>query len=770
MLSRNLEQTLQSAMRIANQHGHEFATLEHLLMALLDDVDSQAVLRGCRIDHSQLRTELGHYLAQDLSSLVRRGGGEAEPTAGFQRVIQRAAIHVRSSGQEEVTGSSVLVALFSERESHAVYFLHEHNLTRLDVVNYLSHGTPKALPPSQESVRPSAAPVRERPTPLDQYCIDLVARAKQGKIDPVVGREQEFDRMVQVLCRRGKNNPLLVGDSGVGKTAIVEGFAQKIFAQKVPMLLQDVRIYALDMGALVAGTRYRGDFEERLKGVVDELERRKGAILFIDEIHTIVGAGATSSGALDASNLLKPCLSTGRIRCIGSTTYSEYRSQFEKDRALVRRFQKIDITEPSQATAVKILRGLKDRYEQYHDVRFSEEALRCAVELSARHMNERRLPDKAIDVMDEAGAHHRASRAPRRILTVRDIEATVARMTRLPKKRMGRDERDILRSLPATLKTRIFGQDEVIDTLVDTIMISRFGLRAQDKTIGAYLFSGPTGVGKTEVAKQLAECLGVKLIRFDMSEYMEKHAVSRLLGAPPGYVGFEQGGLLTDAVHKDPHSVVLLDEIEKMHPDLYNVLLQVMDYGMLTDRNGRTVSFRNTVLIMTTNAGAADLERQPIGFGATDDQSGPDQAALKRFFTPEFRNRLDAILPFAHLTSPIVQLIVDKFLAELETQVAARGLLITATDAARFWLAQRGYSRTMGARPLARTIDQHVKKPLARLLLDAAGGTGGVVHIDTEPAGQGQKAGKTEKDDQEEQLQVSLKKAERKPAKIEPVS
>ncbi|HUK61243.1 MAG TPA: ATP-dependent Clp protease ATP-binding subunit ClpA, partial [Stellaceae bacterium] len=667
MLSRNLEKTLHRALAYANERRHEYATLEHLLLALTEDQDACAVLRACTVDIEKLRRELIAYVDNELGNLVSAHAEDSKPTASFQRVLQRAAIHVQSSGREEVTGANVLVAMFAERESHAVYFLQEQDMTRFDAVNYISHGIAKA-PGRSEQRRVHGAEEEERTEKqqkrghdaLDAYCVNLNKKARSGKIDPLIGREQEVDRTIQILCRRSKNNPLYVGDPGVGKTAIAEGLARRIVQRQVPEVLQNATIYCLDMGALLAGTRYRGDFEERLKAVISELEAMTGAILFIDEIHTVIGAGATSGGAMDASNLLKPALASGNIRCIGSTTYKEYRNYFEKDRALVRRFQKIDVNEPTVEDAVKILRGLKPYYERHHKVRYTGEALRAAVELSHRYIGDRKLPDKAIDVIDEVGAAQMLlpENRRRKTITHREVEAIVATIARIPPKSVSTDDKEVLKNLDRDLKTMVFGQDKAIDALTAAIKLARAGLREQEKPIGSYLFSGPTGVGKTEVARQLARTLGIELTRFDMSEYMERHTVSRLIGAPPGYVGFDQGGLLTDAVDQHPHCVLLLDEIEKAHPDLFNILLQIMDYGKLTDHNGKTVDFRNVILIMTTNAGAADLAKPAIGFGS-DVRTGDDQEAINRMFTPEFRNRLDAIISFSPLAPETIGRVVD---------------------------------------------------------------------------------------------------------------
>ncbi|OIQ95125.1 ATP-dependent Clp protease ATP-binding subunit ClpA [mine drainage metagenome] len=745
MLSRTLEQSLHKALALAQERHHEYATLEHLLLSLTEDQDAMAVLRACNVDLDRLRRDLTEFVDTALADLITTHADEAKPTAGFQRVVQRAAIHVQSSGREEVTGANVVVALFSERESHAVYFLQLQDMTRLDAVNYISHGIAKA--PGKSQSRPVAGTdedargetvVKKGLEALTAYCVDLNEKARQGKIDPLVGRDAEIERTIQVLCRRSKNNPLYVGDPGVGKTAIAEGLARRIVTGDVPEVLRNAVIYSLDMGTLLAGTRYRGDFEERLKAVVTELESLDGAILFVDEIHTVIGAGATSGGSMDASNLLKPALSSGALRCIGSTTYKEFRGQFEKDRALVRRFQKIDVNEPSPEDAIKILHGLKPYYEAHHKVRYTNDAIKAAVELSVRYIGDRKLPDKAIDVIDEVGAARmllpEAKR--RKTVTVRDVEEIVAKIARVPPKSVSTNDMEMLRRLERDLKTMVFGQDKAIEVLASAIKLARAGLREPEKPIGCYLFSGPTGVGKTEVARQLSHILGIELVRFDMSEYMERHSVSRLIGAPPGYVGFDQGGLLTDAVDQHPHAVLLLDEIEKAHPDLFNILLQVMDHGKMTDHNGKTVDFRNVILIMTTNAGAADLAKPAIGFGR-EQRVGDDQEAIQRLFTPEFRNRLDAVIPFAPLPAEVVSRVVDKFIMQLESQLGDREVVIDLTPAARAWLAEKGYDRLFGARPLARVIQEHIKKPLAEELLFGRLAKGGVVHVDVEGDGLG---------------------------------
>src|SRR5665811_970276 len=710
--SRSLEQLLHRALALANERHHEYATLEHLLLALIDDQDASAVMRACNVDLDKLRRSLTAYLESELENLITDGAEDSKPTAGFQRVVQRAVIHVQSSGREEVTGANVLVAIFAERESHAAYFLQEQDMTRYDAVNYIGHGIAKR--PGLTEQRPvrgveeeadtkSGDEPKKKSDALEAYCVNLNKKAKDGKIDPLIGRDAEISRTIQVLCRRQKNNPLFVGEAGVGKTAIAEGLARRIVHGEVPDVLKGSTVFALDMGTLLAGTRYRGDFEERLKQVIKELEAYPGAIMFIDEIHTVVGAGATSGGAMDASNLLKPTLASGTLRCIGSTTYKEYRQHFEKDRALVRRFQKIDVNEPSVPDAIEILKGLKPYFEEYHKLKYTNEAIKAAVELSSRYIHDRKLPDKAIDVIDESGAAQMLLPESRRKKTIgiKEIETTIATMARIPPKTVSKDDAAVLQHLEQTLKTVVYGQDKVIDALSASIKLARAGLREPEKPIGCYLFSGPTGVGKTEVAKQLALSLGVELIRFDMSEYMERHTVSRLIGAPPGYVGFDQGGLLTDAIDQSPHAVLLLDEIEKAHPDVYNLLLQVMDHGKLTDHNGKTVSFRSVILIMTTNVGARELSRRMPGFGTGgDERFGDTDEAFKRMFSPEFRNRLDAKVDFAPLDPAVMGLIVDKFIAELAKQLSERKVNIDLSPAARAYLAKKGYDPMNGARPL----------------------------------------------------------------------
>lgn len=736
MLSRSLEKTLRRALALANARQHEYATLEHLLMALSDDEDAAAVLRACAVDVDRLRVNLTDFLDHELTSLAVEGVVDAKPTAGFQRVIQRAAIHVQSSGRNEVTGANVLVALFSERESNAVYFLQEQNMSRLDAVNYISHGIAKRAGMTEtKRVRGSEENGEEKRAPqngeaLAAYCVDLNEKAEQGKIDILIGRDAEIERTIQILCRRSKNNPLFVGDPGVGKTAIAEGLALRILNKEVPEVLETAIIYQLDMGSLLAGTRYRGDFEERLKAVLSELESDERAVLFIDEIHTVIGAGATSGGSLDASNLLKPALQSGALRCIGSTTYKEYRNYFEKDRALVRRFQKIDISEPSNDEAIKILLGLKPSFETHHQVQYSDSAIRAAVELSTRYIHDRRLPDKAIDVIDEVGAAQmlRPIEKRKKKLGAKDVEEIVSKMARVPIKHVNARDKEALRNLDVELKSVVFGQEAAIDVLASAIKLSRAGLRDPHKPIGSYLFSGPTGVGKTEVARQLSKVMGIELVRFDMSEYMERHAVSRLIGAPPGYVGFDQGGLLTDAIDQQPHAVLLLDEIEKAHPDVFNILLQVMDYGKLTDNNGKTVDFRNIILIMTTNAGASDMSKPAMGFGR-EAREGEDTEAINKLFTPEFRNRLDSVVPFGGLTRPILENVVKKFVDELAAQLADRRVHLELDDLAVDWLCEKGHDPLYGARPLSRVIQEHIKRPLAEELLFGKLAKGGKVMV-----------------------------------------
>ncbi len=737
-LSRSLEQALHRAIKLASDRHHEYATPEHLLLALMDDTDAAQVMKACNVDTDALRKTVQKYVDEELMTLVIEDGEDAKPTTGFQRVVQRAVLHVQNSGREEVTGANVLVALFTERESHAVYFLQEQNMTRLDAVSYMSHGIAKRPGMSQQKAARGTEEEGEDGEPknkqgteaLEAYCVNLNEKAKQGRVDPLIGRLAEVDRTIKILCRRQKNNPLFVGDPGVGKTAIAEGLARKIIKNEVPEVLRGSTIYALDMGALIAGTRYRGDFEERLKSVVKELEGLKGAILFIDEIHTVIGAGATSGGAMDASNLLKPALQAGTLRCIGSTTYKEYRQYFEKDRALVRRFQKIDVVEPTIADTIKIMMGIKPYYEEFHKVRYTTDAIKAAVDLSAKYINDRKLPDKAIDVIDEVGASQMLLPESRRkkVIGVKEVEDVVATMARIPPKTVSKDDTEALRTLEEDLKAAVFGQEKALHALASAIKLARAGLRSPEKPIGSYLFSGPTGVGKTEAAKQLAKTLGVELLRFDMSEYMERHTVSRLIGAPPGYVGFDQGGLLTDGVDQHPHCVLLLDEVEKAHPDLFNILLQVMDHGKLTDHNGKKIDFRNVVLIMTTNAGASDAAKDAIGFGRGK-REGEDEEAIKKLFTPEFRNRLDATITFSALGRDTIDRVVEKFVLELEAQLTDRDVTFDLTPEATRWLGQKGYDDAFGARPLARVIQENLKKPLADEILFGKLKDGGTVRV-----------------------------------------
>ena len=732
MLSSELEFCLNEAFQRARDQRHEFMTVEHLLLALLDIPRVHEILKACNSNITELRRQLTEFIEEQTPLLPHDDDTDVQPTLGFQRVLQRAVFHVQSSGKKEVTGSNVLVAIFSEKQSQAVYFLNLQDITRLDVVNYLSHGMPQ-LPgegSGEEQEAPLDSETEAEATPLEQYATNLNQLAIEGKIDPLIGREVEIERTVQILCRRRKNNPLYVGDAGVGKTALAEGLARMIIEERVPEVLRDATIYALDMGTLIAGTKYRGDFEKRLKGVIKEVQKDPGAILFIDEIHTVIGAGAASGGVMDASNLIKPVLANGEIRCIGSTTYEEYRGIFEKDHALARRFQKIDVPEPSLPETIAILHGLKSRFEEHHGVVYDTAALDAAAELSARHINDRRLPDKAIDVIDEAGANLRlqpvAERGER--VTVEMVENIVAKMARIPAKSVSASDRKSLRTLERDLKLTIFGQDQAIDALSSAIKMSRSGLREEDKPIGMFLFAGPTGVGKTEVTRQLAHIMGVELIRFDMSEYMERHTVSRLIGAPPGYVGFDQGGLLTEAVTKNPHSVVLLDEIEKAHPEVFNLLLQVMDHGTLTDNNGRKADFRNAVLVMTTNAGAQEMSRASIGF-TQQDHSSDGMSVIQKSFSPEFRNRLDAIIQFASLDISSVKRVVDKLIVELEAKLGSNNVTIELDDAARDWIAERGYDEKMGARPMARVIQEYIKRPLADELLFGKLAGGGHVRV-----------------------------------------
>lgn len=732
-----LESTLHRALEAASSRRHEYATLEHLLLALVDDEHASKVMGACGVDLGELKTTVAHYLDTELQALRVDQQTDPSPTSGFQRVVQRAILHVQSSGRDEVTGANVLVALFSERESYAVYFLQQQDMSRLDAVSYISHGVGKgstpvesAPPKGAEEDKSQKSDGKKGESALKQFTVNLNEKAKTGKIDPLIGRGPEVDRTVQILCRRSKNNPLYVGDPGVGKTAIAEGLARKIIEGDVPEVLKEAVIYSLDMGALLAGTRYRGDFEERLKQVVSELEKLPHAVLFIDEIHTVIGAGATSGGAMDASNLLKPALSGGSIRCIGSTTYKEFRNHFEKDRALLRRFQKIDVNEPTIEDTIKILAGLRSAFEDHHNVKYTPDAIKSAVELSSRYINDRKLPDKAIDVIDEVGAMQMLVPPSKRkkTITPKEIEMVIATMARIPPKTVSSDDTKVLANIETDLKRVVFGQDKAIEVLSSAIKLSRAGLRDPEKPIGNYLFSGPTGVGKTEVTKQLAELLGIPLQRFDMSEYMERHSVSRLIGAPPGYVGYDQGGLLTDAIDQNPHCVLLLDEIEKAHPDLFNILLQVMDNGKLTDHHGKTVDFRNVILIMTTNAGASDMARESIGFGEIS-RDDVQEDAVKKLFTPEFRNRLDAIVPFDYLPTKVVERVVEKFILQLELQLADRNVHISLDDEAKAWLTERGYDKLYGARPMGRLIQEKIKQPLAEELLFGKLVHGGEVEV-----------------------------------------
>ncbi|MBK9130851.1 MAG: ATP-dependent Clp protease ATP-binding subunit ClpA [Gammaproteobacteria bacterium] len=733
MLSKDVEYTLNVAFQEARDKNHEFITVEHLLLALLDNTAAAAILRSCGADLDSLKHDLTVFL-EETTPILQDDGRDTQPTLGFQRVLQRAVFHVQSSGKREVGAANLLVAIFGEQDSQAVYCLNTQNITRLDIVNYISHGITKVEGEeesegmlSSEGETEAEAPAR---SPLENYATNLNQRARMGMIDPLIGRDQELQRMIQVLCRRRKNNPLLVGEAGVGKTAIAEGLAKKIIDGDVPDVLAQSTVYSLDMGALLAGTKYRGDFEKRLKGILTQLRKEPGAILFIDEIHTIIGAGSTSGGVMDASNLIKPMLSSGELRCIGSTTYQEYRTIFEKDRALARRFQKIDVTEPTVDETFRILQGLKARFEQHHKVKYSREALRIACELSARYINDRHLPDKAIDVIDEAGAYQRLLPPSKRKKTIgtREIEAIVAKIARIPAKTVSNSDKDKLRTLDRDLKMVVFGQDEAIESLANAIKMARSGLGNAEKPIGSFLFAGPTGVGKTEVTRQLAKILGIELIRFDMSEYMERHTVSRLIGAPPGYVGFDQGGLLTEGVNKHPHAVLLLDEIEKAHPDVFNLLLQVMDHGTLTDNNGRKADFRNVIVVMTTNAGAEQTSRASIGF-TQQDHSTDAMEIIKRGFTPEFRNRLDGIIQFKPLSPQTISHVVDKFLIELEHQLEEKKVTLHIDDSVREWLAVHGFDPKMGARPMARTIQESIKRPLAEELLFGRLSKGGRVHI-----------------------------------------
>ena len=736
MFSKDLEYTIGQCYKRAREARHEYMTVEHLLLALMENPSAEAVLKACNADLPRLRTDLEQAIAASVSQLPEDDGRDTQPTLGFQRVLQRAVYHVQSSGKKEVTGANVLVAIFGEKDSHAVYFLNQQDVNRLDVVNYISHGIAKhgedegAASPEGEA-KGEGGEGESKGDALAEFASDLNQLARDGKIDPLVGRADEVERTIQVLCRRRKNNPLYVGEAGVGKTALAEGLAKRIVEGDVPEVLMDATIYSLDLGALVAGTKYRGDFEKRLKAVLAQLKKHPGAILFIDEIHTIIGAGSASGGTMDASNLIKPMLASGELRCIGSTTFQEYRGIFEKDRALARRFQKIDIVEPTVGETIEILQGLKPRYEQHHGVSYADDAIKAAVDLSVKHIGDRLLPDKAIDVIDEAGARQRllAEDVRKQVIDVEEIETIVAKMARIPAKQVSASDKDVLQHLERNLKMVIFGQDPAIETLTSAIKLARSGLGNPDKPIGNFLFAGPTGVGKTEVTKQLALQLGIELVRFDMSEYMEPHSVSRLIGAPPGYVGFDQGGLLTEKIVKTPHCVLLLDEVEKAHPDIFNILLQVMDRGILTDTNGREANFRNVILVMTTNAGAAQAARRSIGF-TKQDHSTDAMEVIRRGFTPEFRNRLDAVVQFQALGFDHILRVVDKFLIELETQLHEKGVTLSATPEARDWLAQHGFDPLMGARPMARVIQDRIKRPLADELLFGKLAGGGRVNID----------------------------------------
>ena len=738
MLSSELEFCLNEAFQNARERRHEFMTVEHLLLALLDIPKVNEILKACDSEIGQLRQLLIEFIDEATPLMPADDDGDVQPTLGFQRVLQRAVYHVQSSGKKEVTGANILVAILSEKQSQAVYFLGMQDVTRLDVVNYISHGMPELPSDGTDIGQDSAADAEgeSETSALEKYTTNLNQRAMEGKIDPLIGRDIEIERTVQILCRRRKNNPLYVGDAGVGKTALAEGLARLITEERVPDVLRDATIYALDMGTLIAGTKYRGDFEKRLKAVIREVRDDPGAILFIDEIHTVIGAGATSGGVMDASNLIKPVLANGEIRCIGSTTYAEYRGVFEKDHALARRFQKIDIPEPSLEETIEILRGLKTRFEEHHAVTYDVKALEAAAELAAKHINDRQLPDKAIDVIDEAGANLRLQPADNRgdRVTVKMVENVVAKMARIPPKSVSASDKDVLRTLERDLKLTIFGQDLAIEALSSAIKMSRSGLNEDEKPVGSFLFSGPTGVGKTEVTRQLAMVMGVELIRFDMSEYMERHTVSRLIGAPPGYVGFDQGGLLTEAITKNPHAVVLLDEIEKAHPEVFNLLLQVMDHGTLTDNNGRKADFRNVVLVMTTNAGAQEMSRASIGL-TQQDHSSDGMAIIKKQFSPEFRNRLDSIIQFSPLDTHSIVRVVDKLVVELEGKLGGSNVTLELDDAARDWIAERGYDPKMGARPMARIIQEHIKRPLAEELLFGSLSDGGHVRITVGEAG-----------------------------------
>lgn len=733
--TKSLEKAIAKAFQVATEKKHQYVTLEHLLLALVDEEDAQNVMKACSVDTDLLKENLEYYIDNELDNIINsEKNSDPQPTSGFQRVIQRSIVHVQSSGKSEVTGANILVSLFAERESHATYFLQEQEVTRYDVVNFISHGITKIdnfsytdnLTDNAKTTSPN------KTSPLDAYCVNLIKKAEKNKIDTLIGRISEIERMTQVLCRRTKNNPLLVGDPGVGKTAIVEGLANKIYRNEVPDVLKGNVIYSLDMGVLIAGTRYRGDFEERLKSIINEIEKNSKYILFIDEIHTLVGTGATSGNSMDAANMLKPALQSGQIRCIGSTTFSEYRQFFEKDRALQRRFQKIDILEPSVEETYKIMFGLRSKYEDFHKVKYSDEAIRASVDLSYKYIGNKRLPDKSIDIIDELGSSEALKTADQKkdILLEEDVEKIVSKMTKIPEKNITLNDRNYLKDIDKNLKRLIYGQDHAIEALANSIKLSRSGLRDTNKTIGNYLFSGPTGVGKTELAKQLAKILGVELLRFDMSEYSERHTISKLIGAPPGYVGFDQGGQLSESVEKNPHAVLLIDEIEKAHPDIYNILLQIMDYGTLTDQNGKKIDFRNIILILTTNAGATDLEKNQMGFDKKESNEN-DFETIKKVFTPEFRNRLDSLIRFNNLDKKIIKLIVSKFIMELETQLNARDITIEISDKATDLICELGYDKIMGARPISRVIDEKIKKPLANEIIHGKLIDGGLVKIDT---------------------------------------
>ena len=732
--TKSLEKAIAKAFQVATEKKHQYVTLEHLLLALVDEEDAQNVMKACSVDTDLLKENLEYYIDNELDNIINsEKNSDPQPTSGFQRVIQRSIVHVQSSGKSEVTGANILVSLFAERESHATYFLQEQEVTRYDVVNFISHGITKIdnfsytdnLTDNAKTTSPN------KTSPLDAYCVNLIKKAEKNKIDTLIGRISEIERMTQVLCRRTKNNPLLVGDPGVGKTAIVEGLANKIYRNEVPDVLKGNVIYSLDMGVLIAGTRYRGDFEERLKSIINEIEKNSKYILFIDEIHTLVGTGATSGNSMDAANMLKPALQSGQIRCIGSTTFSEYRQFFEKDRALQRRFQKIDILEPSVEETYKIMFGLRSKYEDFHKVKYSDEAIRASVDLSYKYIGNKRLPDKSIDIIDELGSSESLKTADQKkdILLEEDVEKIVSKMTKIPEKNITLNDRNYLKDIDKNLKRLIYGQDHAIEALANSIKLSRSGLRDTNKTIGNYLFSGPTGVGKTELAKQLAKILGVELLRFDMSEYSERHTISKLIGAPPGYVGFDQGGQLSESVEKNPHAVLLIDEIEKAHPDIYNILLQIMDYGTLTDQNGKKIDFRNIILILTTNAGATDLEKNQMGFDKKESNEN-DFETIKKVFTPEFRNRLDSLIRFNNLDKKIIKLIVSKFIMELETQLNARDITIEISDKATDLICELGYDKIMGARPISRVIDEKIKKPLANEIIHGKLIDGGLVKID----------------------------------------